>query len=98
MHIVIDIPEKLFNIAKDGMLNEIQSMFICGSVTQGIPLPKGHGRLIDENYLLCILQCEEYETCTWGNCEDCNREKCVKRHNLPEVPAIIEADKGGIEL
>ena len=27
-----------------------------------------------------ILQCEEYETCTWKNCCDCNREKCIKRY------------------
>ena len=52
MKIVIDIPEELFNIAKDGMLNEIQSMFICGSVSQGTPLPKGHGDLIDRKELL----------------------------------------------
>ena len=55
MQIVIDIPEELFNIAKDGMLNEIQSMFIVGSVVLGTPLPKGHGDLKDMSNLQYVF-------------------------------------------
>ena len=64
MKLIIDIPKELFNIAKDGMLSEIQSMFICGSVTQGTPLLEGEPKWItvterlpkeDDEYL-CTIQ------------------------------------------
>lgn len=39
MKLVIDIPDVVYKNAKDGMLDELQSLFICGSVTEGKPLP-----------------------------------------------------------
>lgn len=92
MQIVIDIPDRIYNIVQNKTLNIIDSEIVEETIRNGTPLPKGHGRLIDENYLLCILQCEEYETCTWRNCNDCNREKCIKRNDLSEVPTILDAD------
>ena len=91
MHVVIDIPEELFNIAKDGMLNEIQSMFICGSVSQGIPLPKGHGKIVDiskidhdriesDNPIIYLTINGEYI-------------EAVSLDYLNSLPTIIEADK-----
>lgn len=62
------------------------------AVKNGTPIPEGCGRLISEKYLLSILQCEEYETCTWTNCSECNREKCLKRRNILDAPTIIEAE------
>lgn len=50
---------------------------------------EGHGDLIDKNYLLSILQCEEYDTCTWRNCSECNREKSIKRQTILEAPTIV---------
>lgn len=83
MKIVIDISKELFDIAKDGMLNEIQSMFICGSVSQGTPLPKGHGRLIDADALY-----DEYAK---------EPEEFNGGHSLMALfrvaPTIIEADR-----
>ena len=55
MKLLIDIPDEVYASAKNGELNEIQSMYICGSVCNGIPLPKGHGRLVDENYVIAEL-------------------------------------------
>lgn len=62
-------------------------------IANGTPLPKGHGGLKDENYFLNILQCEEYKTCTWRNCSECNREKSIKRRTVLEAPTIVEADR-----
>ena len=52
MKILIDIPEEVYESAKNGTLNEMQSMYICGSVVDGTPLPKRHGRLIDADALI----------------------------------------------
>ena len=84
MKIVIDIPEELFNIAKDGMLNEIQSMFICGSVIQGKPLPKEYGDLIDRSEVIKSLFDYHKGQKTIGQCID-------------DVQTIIEADKAESE-
>lgn len=40
MKVIIEIPDKVYKNAKDGMLDELQSMLICGSVTEGKPLLK----------------------------------------------------------
>jgi hypothetical protein len=37
MKLIIDIPDEVYASAKNGELNEIQSMYICGSVCNGIP-------------------------------------------------------------
>lgn len=54
MQIVIDIPEEEYKKAKwkaNGVrgLTEIESI-----IANGIPLPKGHGRLIDANAIALI--------------------------------------------
>ena len=102
MQIVIDIDENVFTRLFDNGIEDYaiinDDLFkIAKSIRKGTPLPKGHGRLIDVNYLLSILKCEEYETCTWRNCSDCNREKCIRRHMILDAPIIIEAYKAEIE-
>ena len=93
MHVVIDIPEEEYEFCTGRWDTECLDVLTI-AVKYGTPLPKGHGRLIDENYLLSILRCEEYETCTWRNCSECNREKCIKERHIVSAPTIIEADKG----
>jgi len=94
MQIVIDIPEKMYkDIQRKSLEIQIDGDTLENAVLNGTPLPKGHGDLIDKKYLLSVLQCEEYETCTWKNCSDCNREKCIKRYTVLDAPTIIEADR-----
>lgn len=88
MKLIIDIPEELFNIAKDGMLNEIQSMFICGSVTQGTPLPKGHGRLIDAREYENSIRKHYFDNSTVIRCTEIA---------LDNAPTIIESYKAESE-
>ena len=104
MEIVINIPEVYYEALRktDVIISGQRSgktltSVIFDAVANGTPLPKGHGALKDENYLLSILRCKEYETCTWRNCSDCNREKCLKRHDVLDAPTIIEADKSESE-
>ena len=46
MQIVIDIPKGCYETICDGFLNECIN-FVTEAIKNGIPLPKGHGRLID---------------------------------------------------
>ena len=57
MQIVIDIPEETYNniLNNLGFGAETETMLyslLYRSVAQGTPLPKGHGRLIDEHDLI----------------------------------------------
>lgn len=40
MKVLIEIPDSVYENARNGMLDELQSTLICGSVVEGKPLPK----------------------------------------------------------
>ena len=49
MRVVIDIPEEIYNrIIKDEWNTTIAG-FACCHIAEGIPLPKGHGDLVDRD-------------------------------------------------
>ena len=53
MQIVIDIPDILMEyIVKGRDLSEEQNDEMAYAITDGIPLPKGHGRILDEKDIL----------------------------------------------
>lgn len=81
IELVIKIPEEVYESAKNGTLNEIQSMYICGSVVNGTPLPKGHGRLIDADRLI-----NKYAY-------DLDNNFIVDLKDIKDAPTIIEADE-----
>lgn len=79
MQIVIDIPKKVYDrfkekdhIKKCDVGEYEKALYKC------IILPKGHGRLIDENDL-------------WF--EDIDDISCVTHRNVENATTIIEADK-----
>lgn len=85
IELLIKIPEELKN--KIDNANEdnyrtylwwFETTLYC-AIKDGTPLPKGHGRLIDENDL-------------WF--EDIANISCVTQRNVEHAPTIIEADKG----
>lgn len=84
MKIVIDILKEVYESAKNGTLNELQSMYICGSVVEGTPLPKGHGRLVDADSLLDHIV-------DYG--EGQHRLMLIDTYYVRNADAIIEADK-----
>lgn len=91
--IVIDIPEEIYNDIKTHpfFLSDIPA--IERAIRNGIPLPKGHGRLKDIDKI-------EWYGCTTAfdcphkdrECKDCDRAECSKIQ-VDEIPTIIEADK-----
>ena len=51
MQIVIDIDEKIYQEAKKSGYSHLYDEEVANAVANGTPLPKGHGRLIDEKDL-----------------------------------------------
>ena len=89
MQIVIDIPEVFYEALRktDEIISGQRSgktlmSVIYNAVAQGTPLPKGHGRLIDEKDVIKIY--DNDDRVWWENVIDDIKEF---------VPTIIEADK-----
>lgn len=85
MQLVIDIPEKRY---KDILrIAEVQLDMRTDTVEQiiaeGTPLPKGHGRLIDES---ALMPDSDYEDGIFY---------AVSIGMIGNAPTIIEADKAG---
>ncbi len=77
MKIVIDIPEEAYNLLQNDGVDWLGAEHILDRVAKGTPLPKGHGRLIDENNLFF---------------EDIDDISCVTQRNVENAPTIIEAE------
>ena len=92
MQIVIDIPNSIYaNLSKIAN-GSIASKRILDCVKNGIPLPKGHGRLIDVNDLLDRIGLEDNDR----NRED-NVGEIVTLEDFDFAPTIIEADESEVE-
>lgn len=84
MRIVIEIDEDLYEMCRDSLGDEDN---IEGIIANGIPLPKGHGRLIDADKLI-----QEYRT---SNIVSIYGEQIVIK--VYRAPTIIAADKAESE-
>ena len=78
IELVIKIPEDTYKKAVEFGHLDMCGIELANAVFNGTPLPKGHGRLIDENDL-------------WF--EDIDNISCVTQRNVEHAPTIIEADK-----
>lgn len=83
IELVIKIPEKDYDKLSRGELIDT----VCMSIKNGVPLPKGYGRLIDAGEYLDVLNNAQIE--------GLNTYKGLGRAKelLIEAPTIIEADK-----
>ena len=80
MKLIIDIPEEIYNdIKNDEWIDTEPIHNMVNAIKNGTQLPKGHGRLIDENDL-------------WF--EDIDNISCVTQRDVENAPTIIEADEG----
>lgn len=90
MKIVIEIPESIYDtIQSDEMINREQLAILQMHIMNGVPLPKGHGRLIDADELYLDIQTDEEMRLG-------EHLKWVK-DRFDTAPTIIEADKAGEE-
>ena len=105
MQIVIDIPDDLYEgiERRDGAL---ETEYVCDelmkAIDNGTPLPKGHGRLIDADYLRDVILLHNFH----GNNKNIvpyadRRGYRLRQREVDEsiinAPTIIEADGGDAE-
>lgn len=83
MELVIDIPEGLKKDFELEQWTALSCMEMKDALMNGTPLPKGHGRIIDESKI---------EVCEWVN----ELEEDYPKAST-DAPTIIEADGGGKE-
>lgn len=85
MKLIIDISDNIYNhIKKYRKIFDSEYAYIVNSVVNGTPLPKGHGRLIDADWVkntLDIYVLNEYNG------------QFIRRSDIDSIPTIIEADK-----
>ena len=87
--IVIKIPDRIYYGIENGITKNgsVASQIVLNAVKDGIQLPKGHGRLIDADE---IEECKEIMNTITGE-----SKYAVRMDDIRNMPAIIEADKGG---
>lgn len=90
MELLINITKWQYEAVKNGKFDIGIQTNILFSVIYGIPLPKGHGRLIDENKLL-----ENLKESANHHANNSREESLLYRDRVivREQPTIIEADK-----
>ena len=90
MQIVIDIPKDEYNIAKYGQYGNINVDVVRKAIANGIPLPKGHGKLFDVNDLdITTIETDDYS----GN----EILDVATKEDLDEAPTIIPADESEVQ-
>ena len=97
MKIIIEIPKEMYKEYKNKppMLGDVGIDKICQAISKGIPLPKGHGRLIDaydlrkEMYTEAFIKDSDMQRWYSG----CWIRYKLFENALDNAPTIIEADE-----
>jgi hypothetical protein len=91
MKLIIDIDEELYEAYKGRppMLGDAGMDMIAQAIANGTPVPKGHGRLKDADYIKLF----SIEHDSWNGVEYEGVIKVVPVIAIDNAPTIIEADK-----
>lgn len=103
MQIVIDIPKDVKNRLAFGVTYEKDIRLLCEAISNGTPLPKGHGKLMDADafvdFLKNISKTQGYDEfiinkqLTGVTVDDVFNAICESLQDENTAPTIIEADK-----
>lgn len=85
IEVVVKIDKSTYYRFIDGFADEDDSVLIENLFKNAMPLPKGHGRLIDADELKKTIQENDVLNMTGFNVRLCD---------INNTPTIIEADKG----
>ena len=80
----------IFNQSAEDRKHTMQLFEVIDAVKNGIPLPKGHGRLIDADKLPKCCSSPEYDC--YGECENCS-DYVVYVDDIKKAPTIIEGSE-----
>lgn len=86
MKLIIDIPEEIVKKGFEESLTDEERHTIIRAVGNGTPLPKGHGRLVDENHVIAELVYRENLLA--------DNVKCGQVTEIFNSAVVIDADKG----
>ena len=93
MQIVINISEEDYiGLKRKDAFNDMFLNYYEKIIVRGIPLPKGHGKLIDANSIHQILRPIEPSDTEWGMTAETAKQLIYDAFD--KAPTIIEADKG----
>ena len=95
MHIVIEMPDRIYRTIQKRHLNIIDKEIVENAIRNGTPLPKGHGKLKDTDKISDELERLRDSWNHYGNEYESGKYEGYD-YALDEVlnaPAIIEADK-----
>ena len=101
MELIIKIPEELKealdNAKKENALNYLQvyNDTIYNAIQNGVPIPKGHGKLIDADKT--IANAYEVYSSSGTPCIINAEQMYAIRKVLTAAPGIIGANKAGVE-
>lgn len=93
MQLVIEISDGLYNNLDTIKNGSIASKIILDCVRNGTPLPKGHGKLSDVDWVLNKMSTSDAQPITPNEHYAWDFAKALLR----KAPTIIEADKEGEE-
>lgn len=96
MKIIIDIPNSLYANLQKIQNGSIASKRLLDCVRNGTPLPKGHGRLIDEKDVIENI-CEARGCYGHNNCKSKSDNFCGAWDVVEKAPTVLEADISGKE-
>lgn len=84
--IIVEIEKRTYELLKDKPDNIAEEI-----IANGTPLPKGHGRLVDENHVIAEL--------VYRNNLLADNVKCGEVTKIFDSAVVVEADKekGGAE-
>lgn len=85
MKLIIDIPDKVYTEYREGVMSMENNCIIGNAVFDGTPLPKGHGRLVDENYIIAELVYRKHLLS--------DGVKCGEVTKIFDNAVVIDADK-----
>lgn len=88
MHVVIDIPNELYDSIME-IKNSVESLHgFTKFIANGTPLPEGHGNLIDASQLMTITDIRA----------DGSEVSYVFYDEIEDAPIIVKADKEESEV
>lgn len=91
--IIIDIDDNLYTrLFDNGVDNYDDAIDMAKAIRKGIPLPKGHGRLVDADEMVKILRKSEYYQEKRGDFYGADVTSRVKNF-IEDTETVIEADK-----
>ena len=98
MQIVIDVPEEVYerfgyDYSEENSISKCTNDIILDAFCTGIPLPKGHGRLIDANAYDNSLKLAIPNPINNEELNGFMKGLCKAKLELIDAPTIIEADK-----